>query len=93
MSDKRLHIHERTPQTQHYRGKRKQRGKKKKQKLTVSNNEAAKSNQENNTMPKSRSDLDTAIITSQTKKNKQTNKQTGIQHQLWPRTKSRVDVL
>jgi len=79
-------------QTLHYRGERKQREKKEKEKkLTVSDKEAAKSKQENKTMPKSRSDLDTAIITSQTKK--QTNKQTGIQHRLWPRTKSSIDVL
>lgn len=64
----------REPQTLHYRGERKQREKKEKEKkLTVSDKEAAKSKQENKTMPKSRSDLDTAIITSQTKK-KQTNK-------------------
>jgi hypothetical protein len=82
----------REPQTLHYRGKRKQRekNKEKEKKLTVSDKEAAKSKQENKTMPKSRSDLDTAIITSQTKK---TNKQTGIQHRLWPRTKSSIDVL
>jgi hypothetical protein len=43
----------------------------------VSDKAAAKSKQENKTMPKSRSDLDTAIITSQTKKtNKQTNRNT-----------------
>jgi hypothetical protein len=42
----------------------------------VSDKEAAKSKQENKTTPKSRSDLDTAIITSQTKKNKQTNRNT-----------------
>jgi len=82
----------REPQTLHYRGKRKQRekNKEKEKKLTVSDKEAAKSKQENKTMPKSRSDLDTAIITSQTKK---TNKQTRIQHRLWPRTKSSMDVL
>jgi hypothetical protein len=76
MSDKRLHIHERTSNPTLQRKEEAERKKEKEQKLTVSNNEAAKSNQENNTMPKSRSDLDTAIITSQTKK-KQTNKQTN----------------
>jgi hypothetical protein len=67
----------REPQTLHYRGERKQREKKEKEKkLTVSDKEAAKSKQENKTMPKSRNDLDTAIITSQTETNKQTNRNT-----------------